>query len=170
MHLHNALAIATALLCSPAIAAAAPAKPAPPIAALTALAVGKGDCKKLVANYTDGSGFHGYTRVKVRDGQIAIEHTSPRHRKVLRYTGALSPKECRALAKQAVAHKVWTVKSKRKTGVPDETRPTISMAVGNKSFSVTLWANEARGHKGFGAISKLLLGLAKRVSQGTVTY
>lgn len=170
MRLRNALTIAAALLCCSALAAAAPKKPGPPTAALKALAAGKGDCKKLVASYTDGSGFHGYTRVKVRDGQIAIEHTSPRHRKVLRYKGELSPQECRALAQQAVAHKLWTVRSKRKTGVPDETRPTISMAVGKKSFSVTLWANEARGRKGFGAVGKLLLGLARRVSQGTVTY
>lgn len=130
-------------------------------------------CAGLTASYGDGSGFHGWTHVQLADGKVSVEHTKRGQRpdQGLRLAGAAQANECKALLRAALKGRLWRVRSKRKVGVPDETRPSVSVAVaGAGSFDVTLWANEARKDRDFAAVQQALLAIAKRLSGGKVTY
>ncbi len=127
-------------------------------------------CKQLEAKYRDGNGLDGWTHVAVGLGGVQVKRTRPGKPDEL-YEGPLQDAECRAMAKNAVAGKLWTVKSKRDYGVPDETEPEITMGVaGIGSFKVSLWDNDADDVPAFAAARRQLVAIAKRVSGGKVAY
>ncbi len=146
-----------------------PLSPYVTIGSLREVAEGKRPCAELEVKFADGNGLHGWTYVSVAAGSASIERTRGKAKES--YSGKLKADECVGLAKEIVGAELWKVTSKRDTGVPDETQPEIRFGVTAKgSFGVKLWANEARQEPGFQATQKRLLAIAKRLSNGGVTY
>ena len=140
------------------------------IAALTDVASGKAPVARLVASYADGNGLDGFTHITVSGGQVHVGRTRPGQPDDS-YDGVLTDAEGRALCSAAVEGKLWTVEPKRKTGVPDETRPAITLGMaGDGDFTVQLWDNEADRVPAFASTRTALLAISARVSRGQVTY
>jgi len=151
--------------------------PAPPAddagafaAALAEVGSGSRPCTDLMVAYVDGNGLDGWTHVDVESGRVSVRRTHPGADDTS-FSGELEEAECRDLARGAADGKLWTVRSEREFGVPDETRPEIRIGVtGAGSFSVQVWANDADDLAPFGEARKRILALASRVSGGAVTY
>jgi hypothetical protein len=138
--------------------------------ALARGAASKAPCTGLVARYAVGGGFHGRTLVTVKGSAVEVLHTERGDQNKRVYNGQLDGAGCGKLLRAAYAGKLWKVVSKQKTGVPEETRPTIAVGVGKDVVRVTLWRRESRKVKVFIALQTQLLALAKRFSKGKVTY
>lgn len=139
-------------------------------AALGSVAEGRTPAARLTGAYADGNGLDGWTHVTLEGGRVKVKRTRPRKPDAA-YEGALREEEARSLARLALEGKLWTVASTREHGVPDETRPTITLGVeGEGALSVTLWDNEADDVPAFRAVRQALLAIAARVSGGAVTY
>ncbi len=171
---HTVLVLALTLFVAlPALAKTAASPPLRAAALKSQLSKSSDPCAGVRASYADGSGFHGWTHVNLADGKVQISHTKRGQRpgQGLSLTGKVLVAECKALLRATLAGKLWTVRSKRKVGVPDETRPSLSVAIdGRGSINVTVWAGEARKSRGFARVQQVMLAIAKRISGGKVTY
>lgn len=82
--------------------------------------------------------FVGFT-VK-RDGRASYEEDS--RGQIATWRATLDAEELRALAATLREHDLCSLTSSRRTGVPDEARPTIDVQLDGLDCRVTLWDNE----------------------------
>jgi hypothetical protein len=84
------------------------------------------------------------------------------------WQGRLAEAEFLALCRLLVDHEVWAIRGLRKSGVPDEAYPTLT--VESEWFDpllVGMWDGEAREHPDLRPILDVLAGLAYEISGGT---
>lgn len=125
----------------------------------------------LSVSYLDGSGFHGFTEVAVAGtGATVVRHSEPGDQNARSYEATLPEARVRALVRLLVERQIWTVRNRRAYGVPDETRPTVTVACGGERFEVWLWANDVDADPAFGPVRRAFLDIAREVSDGQVTY
>ena len=140
--------------------------------ALQALAQSEQPCAGLDALFVDGSGFHGWTHVDVRDGRVRVRHNRPGG-PGRTWDGTPTADECRQILQKTLDGELWRAKTYREEGQPDETQPQITIGVASKgSFFVQIWANDTKRkvNRSFVTVKALFLEIAKRVTDGAVTY
>ncbi|MBU1241077.1 hypothetical protein KKF84_07230 [Myxococcota bacterium] len=81
-----------------------------------------------------------------------------------RYSFMLSQKERDTLIALIGKHAFFTMKTKDRSGVPDEARPVIYISRGKKMHAVGKWANDS--HKDFDPLYRFLLAVAKAGEKG----
>ena len=88
-----------------------------------------------------------------------------------RYNGKLDDRMCKRMAANAVDGKLWRIRPRRKRGVPDETRPSITMGAKDiGSFTVWTWNNDVQNQRVFAVARGHFVIVMTRISDGKVTY
>jgi hypothetical protein len=140
------------------------------VRSLRAIAAARAPCASLKGQYRDGNGTHGYTTVTIDTGQVTVQRTRA-GKSVAEYTGKLPKEMCRAMPRNAVEGRLWRIKPRRETGVPDETKPQITMgAAGSGTFTVSTWDNDIQNQRVFAVARGQFITLATHISGGKVTY
>ena len=148
----------------------ASAKRSIPIADLLSdIVAGKRSCKALTMEYDDGRDDWGWTRLRVTAGVVTVSRI-PVDGAQVNYTGSLPTKLCKRMARTAARWRLWRVKLAKREPLPDESQPTITMAVGTEKFTVTTYDRDVQNNPAFAMVRGQILILVRLISKGAVNY
>jgi len=126
--------------------------------ALTDLAQGKGDLEKLRVTWNDLHGLHGGLRLTIQgDGKITQEVVRAEAGKPKEKVEA---KDLKELIDKLIAHEAWAQRVPERVAVPDESRATLTIAVGADSATVWEWYNDLARNKRLVEIRDLMQKIA----------